>query len=491
MEDSKKLHRDFQGNILLVLFLNAVIKPLYLLGIDRGVQNILPPEEYGVYFTLFNLSFIFQILSDFGLQTWLTRTFALNAKDAREQYPNFLSLKAILSLLYVTLTGLVAFFLDFWTKYPLFLTVILLFQLSSSFLLFLRATLSGLGFYRLDSILSITDKGISILVMGTYLCVPSLHSKITIVLFTSVQLLSILLTISIALFILYKNAFSFKLHFDISKLKLLLKEGLPYAILVLLMSSSSRIDTLIIPFFSSDKFGSSAIYAGSFRILEAVNIIGYLFAGLLLPLFSKSIHQKETTANLANISIRLLWTITLPLAIGFSIFSEGIILILYKNATPEMVHTFSILILALIPMSGNYIYGTLLTASGSLWSMNRIFVLILGFNLVLIFVLLPLLSIPGVALASLITQSLALILQINLCIKKQLVKRSLSLILSILIFSFLTMLFIFLTKSYLPFKPANIPFILLTGILCTGIAMISTGMIKKNEWTHLFSETIR
>ena len=85
MEDSKKLHRDFQGNILLVLFLNAVIKPLYLLGIDRGVQNILPPEEYGVYFTLFNLSFIFQILSDFGLQSWLTRTCALNAQEARKQ----------------------------------------------------------------------------------------------------------------------------------------------------------------------------------------------------------------------------------------------------------------------------------------------------------------------------------------------------------------------------------------------------------------------
>jgi hypothetical protein len=48
MEGSKKLHRDFQGNIILVLFLNAIIKPLYLLGIDRGVQNMIPPEEYGV-----------------------------------------------------------------------------------------------------------------------------------------------------------------------------------------------------------------------------------------------------------------------------------------------------------------------------------------------------------------------------------------------------------------------------------------------------------
>ena len=490
MEDSKKLNRDFQGNILFILLLNAIIKPLYLLGIDRGVQNLIPSEEYGVYFTLFNLSFIFQILADFGLQAWLTRTCAQNALEAKNQYPYFLSLKGILSLLYFILTGIVAFSLGFWSKYPLFLTLILCLQLSNSFLLFLRATISGLGFYRFDSYLSITDRGITILIMGIFLCTPTLQPKINIILFTGVQLFTIMLSSAIAMLFLRKTTFSFRPKFDYFKLKTLLREGLPYAVLVLLMSTSNRIDSLIIPFFSAEKFNGSAIYAGSFRILEAVNIIGYLFAGLLLPMFSKNIHQLKITAKLANMAIRLLLAIIIPLAFGFSIFSEGIILLLYKNATPEMIKTFSILILAIIPMSGNYIYGTLLTATGSLWSMNRIFVLILVINIVLIIILLPLLSIPGVALASLITQSLALLLQITLCLKKQLVSRSLSLILRLFIFSTLTGLFVISIKSFFPFTPANLPIIIVIGSLLTGIAMVSTGMINRNEWSHLYNETI-
>lgn len=490
MEGSKKLHRDFQGNIILVLFLNAIIKPLYLLGIDRGVQNMIPPEEYGVYFTLFNLSFIFQIFADFGLQAWLTKTCAQKAEEAKYQYPYFLSLKGLLSLLYLILTGMVAFSMGFWNKYPLLLTLILCLQLINSLLLFLRATISGLGFYRFDSYLSITDRGISILVMGVFLCTPTLQPKITIILFTCVQLLSLWVSSTVAILFLYKNAFSFRPKFDFLKLKILLREGLPYAVLVLLMSTSNRIDTLIIPFFSAEKFNSSAIYAGSFRILEAINIIGYLFAGLLLPMFSKNIMQLEITAKLADMAIRLLLSIIIPLAIGFSVFSENIIPILYKNGSSEMVKTFSILILAIIPMSGNYIYGTLLTATGSLWAMNRIFVLILGINIVLIILLLPIFSIPGVALASLITQSLALFLQLSLCLKKQVVKFSISLILRTLIFSILTSLLIISIKFFLPFTPVNLPIIILIGLLFTGIAMVSTGMLSKKEWRHLYNETI-
>jgi O-antigen/teichoic acid export membrane protein len=207
-------------------------------------------------------------------------------------------------------------------------------------------------------------------------------------------------------------------------------------------------------------------------------------------MFSKNIMQLEITSKLADMAIRLLLSIIIPLAIGFSVFSENIIPILYKNGSSEMVKTFSILILAIIPMSGNYIYGTLLTATGSLWAMNRIFVLILGINIVLIILLLPIFSIPGVALASLITQSLALFLQLSLCLKKQVVKFSISLILRTLIFSILTSLLIISIKFFLPFTSVNLPIIILIGLLFTGIAMVSTGMLSKKEWRHLYNETI-
>jgi peptidoglycan biosynthesis protein MviN/MurJ (putative lipid II flippase) len=155
-----------------------------------------------------------------------------------------------------------------------------------------------------------------------------------------------------------------------------------------------------------------------------------------------------------------------------------------------MATTFSILVLAIIPMGGNYIYGTLLTATGSLWAMNRIFVLILGINIVLNLFLLPRFGIPGVALASLITHSLAFILQLRLCLKKQVVGSSASLILRIFLFSVLTGLSVISLKFFLPFRAPNLPLILLTGLLLSGIAMGITGMIHKSDWRHLPNETV-
>lgn len=490
MEESKVLRREFQGNILLVLFLNALIKPLYLLGIDRGVQNRVPAGEYGLYFTLFQLSFIFQIVADFGLQAWLTRTCAQNPADAQKQYPYFLSLKAILSLLYLLITGTAAFFLGFWVQYPFLLTLLLGLQLSNSFLLFLRATISGLGFYRYDSYLSVSDRALCILIMGLFLYLPALQHQMSIMLFVGVQLFALLLSATVSILFLRRKSFSFRLGYDYSKLKILLREGFPYAVLVLLMSTGSRIDTLLIPLLSEQKYDGSALYAGSFRILEALNIIGYLFAGLLLPMFSKKIQDGDFTAKLANKSIRLLLALMIPLAFGLSVFSESIIPILYQNASLEMATTFSILVLAIIPMGGNYIYGTLLTATGSLWAMNRIFVLILGINIVLNLFLLPRFGIPGVALASLITHSLAFILQLRLCLKKQVVGSSASLILRIFLFSVLTGLSVISLKFFLPFRAPNLPLILLTGLLLSGIAMGITGMIHKSDWRHLPNETV-
>lgn len=141
-------------------------------------------------------------------------------------------------------------------------------------------------------------------------------------------------------------------------------------------------------------------------------------------------------------------------------------------------------------MSGNYIYGTLLTATGRLWAMNRIFVLILVINIVLIILLLPVLSIPGVALASLITQSMALFLQINFCLKMKVVKFSISLVLRIIIFSLITGLSIISMKYFLPFTIANLPLFIPTVLSLTGIAMVAAGMINLKEWRHLYYETI-
>ena len=51
------MQRKFVTNLALVLALNLLIKPFWILGIDRAVQNAVGTEQYGFYYAIFNFSF--------------------------------------------------------------------------------------------------------------------------------------------------------------------------------------------------------------------------------------------------------------------------------------------------------------------------------------------------------------------------------------------------------------------------------------------------
>ena len=71
------MKKKFLSNLLLVLILNVVIKPLYILGIDAEILKITEqndPGSYGTYFSLLSLSFIFNIILDLGVNSCLLYT---------------------------------------------------------------------------------------------------------------------------------------------------------------------------------------------------------------------------------------------------------------------------------------------------------------------------------------------------------------------------------------------------------------------------------
>ena len=67
------MNREFLLNILFLVFINLLIKPFFIFGIDLTVQNRVPDGDYGLYFTLFNFTYLFQILNDFGIQNFNNR----------------------------------------------------------------------------------------------------------------------------------------------------------------------------------------------------------------------------------------------------------------------------------------------------------------------------------------------------------------------------------------------------------------------------------
>jgi len=104
------MKREFLLNIAFLLGINLIIKPLYLFGIDRSVQNIAEQGEYGLYFELFNFTFLFQILNDLGIQAYSNRYVAQHPDRVGIFFSETISLKLILGLLFMGVVGAFGYF---------------------------------------------------------------------------------------------------------------------------------------------------------------------------------------------------------------------------------------------------------------------------------------------------------------------------------------------------------------------------------------------
>ena len=72
------MQQRFFRNLAFLLSLNLLIKPFWILGIDRGVQNAVGESDYGLYLSVFSYSFLFFILLDLGITNFNNRNIAQN-----------------------------------------------------------------------------------------------------------------------------------------------------------------------------------------------------------------------------------------------------------------------------------------------------------------------------------------------------------------------------------------------------------------------------
>src|SRR5688572_19855830 len=100
------MHRKFLSNLTFLLFVNLLVKPLWIFGIDRTVQNTVGSETYGVYFAILNLSFIYYMLLDLGLSNFNNRAVARQGSRLSRLMPDVLMLKLVFGAAYFLVTYL-------------------------------------------------------------------------------------------------------------------------------------------------------------------------------------------------------------------------------------------------------------------------------------------------------------------------------------------------------------------------------------------------
>jgi O-antigen/teichoic acid export membrane protein len=231
------------------------------------------------------------------------------------------------------------------------------------------------------------------------------------------QLFAYSVSILIAVFIIVRRyaTIDFR-HFDLGEMRAFCVKSLPYALLILLMGIYMRSDALLLERLKGPPF--SSIYAEAYRVLDAFNMLGFLFAGILLPLFTRLITGGNEIVSISRMSTNIMLTISLAI-LGFSISYKSDIMYFLDHSADEVLPLTYLLVIASFPAYCLiYVYTTLLTANGDIHLLIRLAVIAclisLGFNLILI----PSWGVIGAAItANLVIYSMAF-MSIFYCVQK-------------------------------------------------------------------------
>ena len=410
------MQRKFITNLGFLLFLNILIKPFWIFGVDRTIQNIVGANDFGFYFVIFNFSFLFNILLDFGITNFNNRNIAQNTHLLNKHFSSIIIMKLLLAIVYFIVVFSAGLLWGYRGNQLWMLGLLGLNQFFISFILYLRSNVSALLLFKTDSMLSVLDRILMIAICSVLLWGNVTDKKFRIEWFVYAQTAAYLLTAIVATLIVTRKAAFKRLHWNWSFFTMIVKQSLPFAVLVLLMTFYNRFDSVILARMIPGEEGNiqAGIYAHAFRLLDAVNNLAYLFSVLLLPLFARLIKTGERVDILVKLSFSLLFVGSIIFSVTSYFYSFQLMDLMYEDHIAESAAVFGVLMGCFVAISSTYVFGTLLTANGNLKHLNYVAAGGMVLNITLNIVLVPRIGALGSAWASLVTQMLMAVIQVIL-----------------------------------------------------------------------------
>ncbi|MDB5197161.1 MAG: Membrane protein involved in the export of O-antigen and teichoic acid [Flaviaesturariibacter sp.] len=346
----------FFKSVSWLLLLNLLVKPVWIFGIDRQVQNVAGHEAYGRYFSILSLAVVLSFIADAGLTNMLNRQLALGNGISLQR---LVRLKGLLSLLYLALLFLVALLTGVKNWNLVLLTGLL--QVLTSFFIFSRNVITGYQLFGKDAWLSVVDKTLMIVLGGLFLYTPLVH-RFSITAFLWLQAGCTLCALAIAWIITLRHH-----QENITESRdwrLLIKQAAPFVILILLMGVHGRLDAFLLERIHTNGAYEAGVYASAYRLLDAGNTAGFLAASFLVPFAARHINDlgviEKTVLRLRH-GLLLIGIGTVAVVI---VFAKLIMRWLYGAI--DVYHP-TVLTLCIAVLPAYYLihlYGSLLNAKG-------------------------------------------------------------------------------------------------------------------------------
>lgn len=438
---------------------------MWIFGIDMEVQNRIGAAGYGVYFAVFNFSFLFHMLLDLGINQYNNREIAIEPKKLPAMFGQLLYLKFGLSLLYFLVTFLAAALLGFDVLQFKYLVFLAINQLLITLIFFSRSNFTALQWYGWDTLFSILDRTLAILFCGILLYLPFWSEKFELLHFLYAQTLALFIAAILAMAVMaWKGGLKFP-SFQPNKALPLLKASLPFALVVLLMTIYTRVDAVMIERLLPENGAYEAgVYAAGYRLLDAINMIPFLIASILIPVFAKHQRSRNEAHLVLYAANKLFFALTIGVTIIVVFFGKSLLFQLYPQATKAWYLTFSILLLSFNATCFNYLYGGFLTANNRMKLIGFLAVFALSLNVVLNAFWIPAYGSAGAAIATIITQGFMALAQIGTVLYKEKLQWSLKNFFKVMVYALILLISAWLMKQNCDILYLNIAVITLIGI---------------------------
>ncbi len=409
------MNKKFLKNIIFLLFVNLLIKPFWILGIDVAVQNLVGDNSYGLYLAISQFAYLFYILLDLGLTNFNNRNIAQNNQLLSKHFVGISQAKIMLTILYFIVIFVIGWIIGYRGEQLKLLAIVGFNQVLLSFILYVRSNISALLLFKTDSMLSVLDRVLMILICS-FMLWSGFFPKENFNIYTYIyaQTVSYVITLIIAVIIVLRHTGKLTIRINIPFVIMIIKKSLPYALLVLLMSFYNRLEPVLIERLLPEDIAASqaGVYARAWRLFDAGNNISYLFSVILLPLFAAIIKEKEDLQGLVKQSFGIMLSMTCIIAVLCIFYSQIFMELMYpEQNNDEASIILKILMGSFVSISVTYIFGTLLTANGNLKQLNIVAACGVVINIALNCMFIPHFQAVGAAFTSLCVQFTTCVIQ--------------------------------------------------------------------------------
>ena len=392
-------------SVFVLVFINLLVKPIWIFGVDRKVQVFAGYEAYGEYFSYFSFTVIFAILADAGITLFVQQRLSAAASHG-SWLKKAIGYKLLLSLLYACFAGVVGTLIGLQDLQ--LLGALILLQLLLSWISFCRAVLSAQQRFGASSFLSILDKLLLLVpALGLFYIVHQ-GAQVTVALFTWAQVGSagVTLAAAVALLLRYTGGNHPQPEQRSLSFRDIVKESTPFALVVLFMFLHARADGVLLHLLPADGSVQAGRYAAMYRFVDAATVLSYLASGFLLSYWARHLQQKEMIRETVDRFFRMMMGGASFVCVLFFFHSHVLQQWLYHTPSAESASVLRWGMLVLVPYFLVDIFGTLLTAHKRLW---EIILVVLGcslINITLNFFLIPVAGALAAAVVAIGSQGL-------------------------------------------------------------------------------------